>query len=70
MDLTWDWPCGVAYYGISEAYENTGNEDLIVLIWCNEIFDKNFEEDEIKYILLEDGMDCYKNNRNCFISYI
>lgn len=19
MDLTWDWPCGVAYYGISEA---------------------------------------------------
>lgn len=26
MDLTWDWPCGVAYYGISEAYEATGNE--------------------------------------------
>ena len=21
MDLTWDWPCGVAYYGISEAQE-------------------------------------------------
>ena len=19
MDLTWDWPCGVAYYGISDA---------------------------------------------------
>ena len=24
MDLTWDWPCGVAYYGVSEAYEKTG----------------------------------------------
>ena len=24
MDLTWDWPCGVAYYGIGEAYEKTG----------------------------------------------
>ena len=23
MDLTWDWPCGVAYYGISDAYEKT-----------------------------------------------
>ena len=26
MDLTWDWPCGVAYYGISDAYEKTGKE--------------------------------------------
>ena len=26
MDLTWDWPCGVAYYGISKAYEVTGDE--------------------------------------------
>ena len=24
MDMTWDWPCGVAYYGIAEAYEATG----------------------------------------------
>lgn len=23
MDMTWDWPCGVAYYGIAEAYEAT-----------------------------------------------
>ena len=23
MDMTWDWPCGVAYYGICEAYEVT-----------------------------------------------
>ena len=24
MDLTWDWPCGVAYYGLAEAYKATG----------------------------------------------
>ena len=24
MDMTWDWPCGVAYYGIAAAYEATG----------------------------------------------
>ena len=24
MDLTWDWPCGVAYYGICRAFEATG----------------------------------------------
>lgn len=23
MDMTWDWPCGVAYYGIAAAYEGT-----------------------------------------------
>ena len=27
MDLTWDWPCGVAYYGISDAYEKTGKQE-------------------------------------------
>lgn len=26
MDMTWDWPCGVAYYGICEAYEATNEE--------------------------------------------
>lgn len=26
MDMTWDWPCGVAYYGISKAYEVTKKE--------------------------------------------
>jgi len=29
MDLIWDWPCGVAYYGISRAYETTGNAEYI-----------------------------------------
>jgi len=29
MDLVWDWPCGVAYYGISEAISVTENEEYI-----------------------------------------
>jgi len=38
MDLTWDWPCGVAYYGISEAYLATGNKDYIDMLknWIDE----------------------------------
>ena len=32
MDLTWDWPCGVAYYGGSEAYEKTGKEEYMKLL--------------------------------------
>jgi len=29
MDLIWDWPCGVAFYGISRAYDATKNEEYI-----------------------------------------
>ena len=32
MDMTWDWPCGVAYYGISRAYEAAGNEEYLSLL--------------------------------------
>lgn len=32
MDMTWDWPCGVAYYGISKAYEATKNEKYLNLM--------------------------------------
>lgn len=32
MDLTWDWPCGVAYYGVCEAYRSTGNEAYRTLL--------------------------------------
>lgn len=32
MDLTWDWPCGVAYYGVSEAYLLTQNEEYLSLL--------------------------------------
>lgn len=28
MDITWDWPCGVAYYGIAEAYEATKSRNI------------------------------------------
>jgi unsaturated rhamnogalacturonyl hydrolase len=38
MDLTWDWPCGVAYYGVSRAYETTKNQDYLELLiqWVDE----------------------------------
>ncbi len=29
MDLSWDWPCGVAYYGLAEAYEVTKKESYL-----------------------------------------
>ncbi|MGN0506901.1 MAG: glycoside hydrolase family 88 protein [Lachnospiraceae bacterium] len=32
MDLTWDWPCGVAYYGISTAYEITKKEEYLAAL--------------------------------------
>lgn len=32
MDMTWDWPCGVAYYGIARAYEATKNEEYLNLL--------------------------------------
>ncbi len=32
MDMTWDWPCGVAYHGICEAYKAVGNERYIELM--------------------------------------
>ena len=32
MDLTWDWPGGVAYYGVCEAYNATGNTKYIEML--------------------------------------
>jgi len=32
MDLTWDWPGGVAYYGVCEAFAATGNKEYIELL--------------------------------------
>lgn len=32
MDLTWDWPCGVAYYGVSEAYRLTGSAGYLDML--------------------------------------
>ncbi len=38
MDLTWDWPCGVAYYGVSRTYEITKNEEYLNMLirWTDE----------------------------------
>jgi unsaturated rhamnogalacturonyl hydrolase len=32
MDMTWEWPCGVAYYGISRAYEVTKKKKYLELM--------------------------------------
>jgi unsaturated rhamnogalacturonyl hydrolase len=32
MDLTWDWPCGVAYYGLSEAIDITGSNEYLDML--------------------------------------
>lgn len=32
MDMTWDWPCGVAYYGVSEAFEKTGKKEYLEIL--------------------------------------
>lgn len=38
MDMTWDWPCGVAYYGVSRAYETTKNPAYLDMLiqWVDE----------------------------------
>ncbi|WP_168120048.1 glycoside hydrolase family 88 protein [Paenibacillus sp. HB172176] len=38
MDLTWDWPCGVAYYGVSRAFEVTGEQSYLdrMAAFCEE----------------------------------
>ncbi|WP_435921545.1 glycoside hydrolase family 88/105 protein [Paenibacillus sp. DYY-L-2] len=38
MDLTWDWPGGVAYYGVSRAFEATGEQAYLdrMAAWCDE----------------------------------
>lgn len=38
MDFNWDWPGGVAFYGVTEAFEATGNEEYLQLLkeWVDE----------------------------------
>lgn len=38
MDLVWDWPCGVAYYGVCQAYEVTKNQEYLDMLvkWVDE----------------------------------
>lgn len=44
MDYNWDWPGGVAFYGVTEAYEVTGNKEYLELL-------KNWVDEQ-----LEDGL--------------
>ncbi|MCC3355880.1 glycoside hydrolase family 88 protein [Bacillus sp. REN16] len=44
MDFGWDWPGGVAFYGIAEAYEATGEDKYLQFV-------KNWVDEE-----LEDGL--------------
>jgi unsaturated rhamnogalacturonyl hydrolase len=41
MDLTWDWPGGVAYYGVCRAFETTGEQAYLdrMAAWCDEYLD-------------------------------
>ncbi|MCL2016394.1 MAG: glycoside hydrolase family 88 protein [Defluviitaleaceae bacterium] len=32
MDLLWDWPCGVAYYGVCDAIKATENDEYFELL--------------------------------------
>ena len=32
MDMPWDWPCGVAYFGICEAWRVTGKQEYLDLV--------------------------------------
>ena len=32
QDMHWDWPCGVAYYGIAMAYETLKKEEYLTLL--------------------------------------
>ncbi|GIO16112.1 unsaturated rhamnogalacturonyl hydrolase YesR [Cohnella xylanilytica] len=38
MDFSWDWPGGVAFYGVCEAYEATGKEEYLQKVkeWVDE----------------------------------
>jgi unsaturated rhamnogalacturonyl hydrolase len=38
MDFNWDWPAGVAFYGVAAAYEATGNDNYLRLLkmWVDE----------------------------------
>lgn len=46
MDMPWDWPCGVAYYGICEAYYATGNKTYIEKLrnWVDEYIELGLPE--------------------------
>lgn len=38
MDLIWDWPCGVAYYGVARAWQASGKQAYLdrLIAWTDE----------------------------------
>ena len=49
MDFSWDWPGGVAFYGVAEAYEATGNERYISC--CRDGLTRSWKTDCLSYPL-------------------
>jgi unsaturated rhamnogalacturonyl hydrolase len=46
MDLTWDWPGGVAFYGVSRAFEVTGEQAYLerMIDWVDEYIEAGLPE--------------------------
>ncbi|THF82652.1 glycoside hydrolase family 88/105 protein [Cohnella fermenti] len=46
MDLTWDWPGGVAYYGVSRLFEATGDRVYLerMIAWVDEYIEAGLPE--------------------------
>lgn len=46
IDFTWDWPCGVAFYGICKAWEVTQNKDYLdfLIKWVDEYLEIGLPE--------------------------
>jgi unsaturated rhamnogalacturonyl hydrolase len=42
MDLAWDWPAGVAFYGVSQAWTATGKDEYLAYLkgWADERFER------------------------------
>ena len=45
VDFTWDWPCGVAFYGICKAWEVTQNKDYLdfLINWVDEYLEIRYQ---------------------------
>ncbi len=46
MDMTWEWPCGVAYYGITRVYEVTKKKEYLdaLVKWVDEYIELGLPE--------------------------
>ncbi|MGI5989182.1 MAG: glycoside hydrolase family 88/105 protein [Lachnospiraceae bacterium] len=81
MDLTWEWPCGVAYYGICRAAEKTGRDEYLQMVKTrvDELIDLgipglNVNTCAMGHCLLDlyraTGDEKYKNILNSQIEYL